>query len=317
MYMQRYRGVAGHHTFRDLIKLLRRGDRLVFNDTRVIPARLFGIKDNGLRIECLLTDMVSPLLWKALLNPARRLKKGAMMLVEGSDDCFLRVEEIYEDGSRLVGLVEQSGILTFADIMERYGHVPLPHYIERSDEKADRESYQTVYARNAGAIAAPTAGLHFTNDLLGRLRNEGVDFSFVTLHVGVGTFRPVKAADPREHPMHEERYQLSQKTINEITATKESGGRIIAVGTTVIRVLEHCAISGNMVAGAGQTRLLILPPYHFRVIDGIITNFHLPRSTLLMLICAFAGTLPVLHAYKEAVENRYRFFSYGDAMLIL
>jgi len=316
LYINRRSEKIDHYHFRDIISLLRKGDRLVFNDTRVIPARMYGRKENGLLIEFLFVEKIDRLNWIALVGPARRLRIGSMVQVEGCPGCFLKIVQVLPNGDRIVQLVGD-GVESIEQLMEKCGHLPLPHYIERNENHGDRESYQTVYARNNGAVAAPTAGLHFTDELFRELSAAGIDTSFLTLHVGVGTFRPVKETDPRKHVMHEERYELSEQTVEQIKTTRERGGRIIAVGTTVVRVLEHCAINGTLQPGIGKTRLMILPPYDFKIIDGLITNFHLPKSTLLMLVCAFAGHKKIMDAYRMAVKDCYRFYSYGNAMLIL
>lgn len=304
-----------HVQFKDILKILRKGDRLVLNDTRVIPARVFARKENGLRIEFLFVEKKDDLTWAALVGPARRLPVGATAEVENCPGCFLKIESVLANGDRVVSA---TGARSIEQIIEDYGSLPLPHYIERNENEMDRESYQTVFARNSGAVAAPTAGLHFTDELLNELSSAGIDISFLTLHVGIGTFRPVKHADPRMHDMHEERYILSSNTVEQINNTSKNGGRIIAVGTTVVRVLEHCALKCNeLCAGEGKTKLLILPPYEFRVVDGLITNFHLPKSTLLMLVCAFGGRNKIMEAYNNAVKYQYRFYSYGDAMIVL
>ncbi len=316
LYVKKNSEKIDHYCFRDIISLLKKGDRLVFNDTRVIPARIYGRKENGLRIEFLFIEKIDQFRWTALVGPARRLRIGSMVQVENCPCCFLKILQILPNGNRVVQLVGD-GAVTIDQLLERYGHLPLPHYIERSAELSDLESYQTVYARKNGAVAAPTAGLHFTDELFQKLSLAGIDISFLTLHVGVGTFRPVKEKDPRKHVMHEERYELSAETVEQIKTTRERGGRIIAVGTTVVRVLEHCALNGILQPGIGRTRLMILPPYDFKIVDGLITNFHLPKSTLLMLVCAFGGHKKIMEAYRVAVRDRYRFYSYGDAMLIL
>jgi S-adenosylmethionine:tRNA ribosyltransferase-isomerase len=222
-----------------------------------------------------------------------------------------------DDGyERLVSLV--SGADGLDEVIGEYGHIPLPHYMEREGDEVDSEMYQTVYASRPGAVAAPTAGLHFTDGLLADLSARGVDRSFVTLHVGVGTFRPVQVEDPRRHDIHEERFILDESSANEINATWARGGRVVAVGTTVVRVLESCAVGKHAVRPqSGRTKLMILPPYEFKAVDGLITNFHLPKSTLLMLVSAFAGREKVLGAYEEAIRQRYRFYSYGDAMVVI
>lgn len=317
LHVQKHSDSLCHHRFSDITRLLKKGDLLVFNDTRVIPARIYGRKENGLRIEFLFVEKIDQNTWVALVGPARRLRVGASVKVENSPRSFLRIEKVLPNGDRVVRLIGD-GTDSIEELLESSGHLPLPHYIERNDDEKDRELYQTVYARNRGAVAAPTAGLHFTNELLRQLSDDGIDTSFLTLHVGIGTFRPVKESDPRRHDMHEEWYVLSDKTAEKIKETRKNGGRIIAVGTTVVRVLEHCAIGeGELKAGTGKTKLLILPPYDFKVVDGLITNFHLPKSTLLMLVCAFGGKKRILDAYRTAVNEEYRFYSYGDAMLIL
>jgi S-adenosylmethionine:tRNA ribosyltransferase-isomerase len=245
------------------------------------------------------------------------VKPGIEVTVDADPSIRLRITAVRDDGTRVV--VPVTAPITIEQIIERHGRMPLPPYIGREATERDRSSYQTVYARVPGAVAAPTAGLHFTRPLLKRLREKGVTGSSITLHVGVGTFRPVKEEDPRNHRIHEERFELSAETAREIAETKAAGGRIFAVGTTVVRTLEHCAATTTdsvLEAGRGTTRLMILPGYRFRVVDGLITNFHLPGSTLLMLVSAFAGRENVLHAYRKAVGERYRFYSYGDAMMI-
>ena len=318
LVLDRKTGAIGHRMFSDIVELIRPGDLLVFNDTRVLPARLFCRKASGGHVELLFTGPVDPRTWKALAKPGRRLKAGSILSVNGDRDSgTLRIEEVTPDGERVVRLPEGGRYRSIAELIERHGHVPLPPYIRRPDGGRDREDYQTVYARKPGAVAAPTAGLHFTVELLAALRKRGVDGAFLTLHVGTGTFLPVKVSDPREHLMHEEEYELPREAAEAVTRTRQAGGRVIAVGTTVVRVLEHCAPSpGTIHASCGRTGLKILPPHAFRIVDGLITNFHLPRSTLLMLVSAFASRGHVLAAYAEAVRKRYRFYSYGDAMFI-
>ncbi|MDR2692782.1 MAG: tRNA preQ1(34) S-adenosylmethionine ribosyltransferase-isomerase QueA [Chitinispirillales bacterium] len=336
-----------HLRFRDILTILRPGDRLVFNDTRVIPARLFCAKvGTGAAIELFFTERAGEdgRSWRALVKPAKRAPVGTVLSVDANPHIKIRIDGVMADGyERLVSLVPlpnggidntnrvdnnhiedvgvdtgHSGINTLDAVINAYGRIPLPHYMERDGDAVDDEMYQTVYADRPGAVAAPTAGLHFTQKLLDELAAMGVDRSFVTLHVGVGTFRPVQADDPREHDIHEERFELSDRAAGEINATWGGGGRVIAVGTTAVRVLESCAVSAHEVAPkSGRTKLMILPPYQFRAVDGLITNFHLPESTLLMLVSAFAGRETVLGAYREAVGRGYRFFSYGDAMLIV
>jgi len=311
-----------HLSFRDILTILKPGDRLVFNDTRVIPARLFCTKvDTGAAIELFFTERVGEdgRSWKALVKPAKRAPVGTILAVNENPQITIKVDEILSDGyERLVSLVSSSNSTTLDAVIDAYGRLPLPHYMERDGDAVDDEMYQTVYAGRPGAVAAPTAGLHFTQKLLDDLTVMGVDKSFVTLHVGIGTFRPVQVDDPRDHDIHEERFELSGQTADEINATWSRGGRVIAVGTTAVRVLESCAVSVHNVApNSGRTKLLILPPYQFRAVDGLITNFHLPKSTLLMLVSAFADRETILSAYREAVGRGYRFFSYGDAMLVI
>jgi S-adenosylmethionine:tRNA ribosyltransferase-isomerase len=314
IHLVRSRGSIEHRRFDDIPRLLKPGDHMVFNDTKVLPARVICRKETGGAVELLFTERVNDFSWKALVKPAKRVRKGASLLVDGGTRAGLTVDEPMPDGTWLVSLRDAG---TIEDLLRRCGRVPLPHYIRREPARSDTETYQTVFAKNPGAIASPTAGLHFTDETLRRLDAAGVSTSFVTLHVGVGTFRPVKEGDPNNHVMHEERYVLSPETAARIADTRKAGGRIIAVGTTVVRVLEHCSLaSGYPVASSGTTRLMILPGYSFKAIDGMITNFHVPQSTLLMLVCAFAGKHFIFKAYEEAIRREYRFFSYGDAMFI-
>lgn len=317
MVASRQGGTIDHCTFQDLVTLLKPGDRLVFNNTWVIPARLLVYKSTGGRIELFLHEKVDAYTWRALVKPGRRCSVGTIVTLEGVEAVKIRIHGVLPSGERLVQLASAPDDMNLEEVMERYGHVPLPPYIDRSDQIADRKSYQTIYAAIPGAVAAPTAGLHFTTALLELLTRAGVEFSYLTLHVGMGTFQPVKVADLSDHVMHEEAFILSEQTVREIEQTRATGGRIIAVGTTVVRVLEHCnAIFGRLLPQQGTTRLMIIPPYQFGVVDALITNFHLPRSTLLMLVSAFAGREHILHMYDEAVRNDYRFFSYGDAMFL-
>ena len=292
-------GPDRHRRVRDLPTLLRPDDLVVLNDTRVIPARLFGRRGEG-KMEVLLVEKLGEREWEALVRPGKRAKPGTGILFEGLS---AEVIEKREDRYRL----------RFSEPVEphldRLGHIPLPPYIHRADEAADRERYQTVFARTPGAIAAPTAGLHFSRELLEEL---GTRIARVTLHVGIGTFKPVSAERIEDHRMDRERWEVSEETAEAIRRTRESGGRIVAVGTTVVRTLE----SSGGEAGSGSTDLFITPGYRFRVVDVLLTNFHLPRSTLLMLVSAFAGRERVLAAYEEAIREGYRFYSYGDAMLV-
>jgi S-adenosylmethionine:tRNA ribosyltransferase-isomerase len=321
LYMKRETAEAVQHLkFRNLADILKPKDRLVFNNTRVIPARVFCRKITGASLEFFFTERVDDTHWKALIKPAKRAAAGSEVYIDNFPQVKLSVEKVMEDGyERLITLI--SGAESLEQVIEAYGHIPLPHYIRRSDEddeSIDKELYQTVYAGVPGAVAAPTAGLHFTNEFIDELSIRGIDKSFVTLHVGAGTFRPVQVDDPRKHDIHEERFELSPQSAREINSTWERGGRVIAVGTTVVRVLEACAVSKHKVASnSSRTKLMILPPYEFKAVDGLVTNFHLPRSTLLMLVSAFSARERILEAYREAVEERYRFYSYGDAMVIV
>jgi S-adenosylmethionine:tRNA ribosyltransferase-isomerase len=301
MVIHRDTGLIEHRMFRDFPEYGKPNDLIVLNDTKVIPARLFS-QDGKSEILCL--DRSSPTLWRCLVKPGKKMRVGATIQVA---DAIGSVVEVYDNGDRLIEWDRE------IDIYE-HGHLALPHYMNREDEAEDRDRYQTVYAKNEGAIAAPTAGLHFTPEMLERLPHV-----FLTLHVGVGTFRPVKAERPEEHEMHSENYRVSAETAQAINAA----GRTIAIGTTVTRVLEHLAKSAGpgerIPAGehSGSTDIFLYPPYQFRAVDALLTNFHLPQSTLLMLVSAMASRELILEAYRQAVEQEYRFYSYGDCMLIL
>jgi S-adenosylmethionine:tRNA ribosyltransferase-isomerase len=311
MVIHRSTGQIEHRIFRDLPGYLQAGDVLVLNESRVIPARTFATNPHGTLLEVLLvrelTSGPNPL-WEAMLKPARRAKVGSVLTF--ADGLKATVEAVEEDGTRL---------LRFAgnvwEHLENIGKTPLPPYIHAS---VDPERYQTVYARTSGSVAAPTAGLHFTPELLERVRSLGVVICYVTLHVGPGTFKPVQG-DPDQHPMHLEPYQIPEQTAQAINQAKAEGQRIIAVGTTVVRTLEtaYSPELGGVRAGAGETRLFIRPGFQYRVVDALITNFHLPKSTLLMLVSAFMGHELMQRAYRTAVAERYRFYSLGDAMLVL
>ncbi|MBA3980339.1 MAG: tRNA preQ1(34) S-adenosylmethionine ribosyltransferase-isomerase QueA [Alcanivorax sp.] len=299
-----------HRRFPDLLTLLRPGDLLVFNDTRVIPARLFGHKASGGRIEVLVERLLDTHRALAHVRASKAPKPGTRLLFdEGiSATMVARQGELFEllfDGS--------DDLLT---VLDRIGHMPLPPYIDRPDDEQDLSRYQTVYARHPGAVAAPTAGLHFDEALLAALREHGVDTAFVTLHVGAGTFQPVRAEVVTEHVMHSERYQVPEALVEQVARTRAAGGRVVAVGTTSLRALESASAGGALAAGQGETDIFIYPGYRFRCVDALVTNFHLPRSTLLMLVSALAGREQILAAYAEAVAQEYRFFSYGDAMFI-
>jgi S-adenosylmethionine:tRNA ribosyltransferase-isomerase len=302
-------GQTRHHVFRDLPGLLVPGDLLVVNDTRVLPARLYGTKASGGRVELLLERLTGPNRALVQLRASKTPKPGSWIDVEGDGALVVRGR----DGPFFV---VESPAEPIAGLFERAGHMPLPPYIERSDEAADRERYQTVYAREQGSVAAPTAGLHFDELLFEALAARGIRRTAVTLHVGAGTFQPVRSDDIRQHQMHREWLQVPAATIEAIRATRAAGGRVIAVGTTSCRALETAAASGVLTPFVGETQLFLTPGSRFRAIDGLITNFHLPESTLLMLVSAFAGREQVLAAYAEAIRERYRFFSYGDAMLV-
>ena len=302
-------GALVDRQFRDLPQLLRQGDLLVFNDTRVIPARLFGHKlESGGRVEIMLERLTGARAAIVQLRASKPVRPGAVIALAGADT--LTVVDREDDFWR----VEFSG--DAHEIFDRHGEMPLPPYVARAAEAADRERYQTVYAREPGAVAAPTAGLHFDEQLLQACRGAGAEFAYVTLHVGAGTFQPVRADNVEEHRMHSELCVVSTDTCQAIAAARARGNRVIAIGTTAVRSLESAAASGELQPCAGETRLFITPGKRFRVIDAMVTNFHLPESTLLMLVSAFAGREHVLSAYRHAVEQQYRFFSYGDAMFV-
>jgi S-adenosylmethionine:tRNA ribosyltransferase-isomerase len=298
--------------FFNIIDYLNEGDLLVLNNSRVLPARLYGIKENSTtKIEFLLLEQKSKNTWEVLIKPAKKLKVGARVLFEDGK-LIAEILEIKEDGNRVV---EFSFEGIFFEILEEIGLMPLPHYI--TEELNEKERYQTVYSKDVGSAAAPTAGLHFTNELLQKIKSKGVNIAYVTLHVGLGTFRPVKVDNITEHKMHSENYHISQETADLINSTKKSGGKVVGVGTTSCRVLESVAtFEGEIKEYSGNTDIFIYPGYKFKVIDALITNFHLPQSTLIMLVSAFYGYEKTMNAYKYAVENEYRFFSFGDAMII-
>lgn len=333
LVLERASGRISHHLFRDLIDFLRPEDVLVVNDTRVLPARLFGIKrDTGGRVEFVLLHRAGGEdLWEVLVRPGRRLPPGAVVLFyadgqtgegwHGLKESLVPPEleatvlERTPSGGRIVRFYWNKE-RCFEEVLAGIGRVPLPPYIH--SQLADPERYQTVYAKHLGSAAAPTAGLHFTPSLLADLKRHGVAVVSITLHVGLGTFRPVQVDEVEEHVMHAESYQVSPEAAEMINARRNSGGRVVAVGTTVARTLESVAdLNGRITAGSGWTDIFIYPGYRFRAVDALITNFHLPRSTLLMLVSAFAGRERVLAAYQEAIRLRYRFYSFGDAMLIL
>ena len=305
-------GKIEHKNFRNIIEYLNPGDCLVMNNTRVIPARLYGVKeDTGGKIEFLLLKRIDLNTWNVILKPGKRARTGARFVF---GDGLLKAEviEVRPDGNRIVRF-EYDGV--WEELLDKLGEMPLPPYIKEKLE--DKERYQTVYSKIEGSAAAPTAGLHFTNELLEDIKDKGVKTAYLTLHVGLGTFRPVSVENVEEHVMHTEHYEVSQEAADIINETRKSGGRIIAVGTTSVRTLETVAEdNGTMKAEIGDTSIFIYPGYKFKVTDSIITNFHLPESTLLMLVSAFAGKENIFEAYEQAVKEKYRFFSFGDAMLL-
>ncbi len=313
LVLNRKTGAVEHHTFREIMNYVRSGDCLVLNNTKVIPARLMGVKeDTGAAIEVLLLKRRDNDVWETLVKPGKKARSGAKIVF--GDGC-LRAEvlDVEEEGNRLIRF-DYEGI--FEEVLDRLGEMPLPPYI--THKLQDKNRYQTVYAKYEGSAAAPTAGLHFTEELLAQIEEMGVNIAYVTLHVGLGTFRPVKADNILEHHMHSEHYEVTPETAELINRTKESGGRVICVGTTSCRTVESAADeNGRVQPGCGDTEIFIYPGYRFKVLDCLITNFHLPESTLVMLVSALAGRENVLAAYREAVEERYRFFSFGDAMLVI
>lgn len=313
MVLDRQTGDVEHRHFTDILEYLHPGDCLVINNTKVIPARLFGVKeDTRAKIEVLLLKRKENDIWETLVKPGKKAKPGTK-LVFGDGLLTAEVVDVVEEGNRLIQF-HYDGI--FEEILDQLGQMPLPPYI--THQLKDKNRYQTVYAKYDGSAAAPTAGLHFTKELLQKVKDMGVDIAEVTLHVGLGTFRPVKVENVLDHHMHSEFYMVSQEAADKINRAKESGHRVIAVGTTSTRTLEAAADeNGRLHETSGWTEIFIYPGYQFKVIDALITNFHLPQSTLVMLVSALAGREHVLHAYEIAVKERYRFFSFGDAMLIL
>ncbi len=312
MVLDRALQSISHHTFSDLPDLLKAQDCLVINETRVGPVRLFGRRrETGGAVELLLVRPFEDGSWEALARPGRRLRPGVEIAFDGSDG-VVTVVEVLPDGHRRVTFDRDAEAL-----MASHGRTPLPPYIQREADDADSERYQTVYAKEPGAVAAPTAGLHFTHDMLGKIEAMGVDIARVLLHVGPGTFRPIESDDPTQHRMHSEYYELDEAAAGSVNSTCRRGGRIVAVGTTSVRVLEANAADRVVTHDTGWTDIFIYPPYCFQMVDALITNFHLPRSTLLMLVSAFAGQEFILEAYQSAIAEDYRFYSYGDAMLIV
>ena len=296
--------------FTDLIDLIKEGDLLVFNDTKVIPARLHGQKETGGKLEVLIERVIDEHHVLAHVRCSKSPKPGNILILESK----IKAEMLDRQGElfRLKFHSEQSVL----SLLEQYGHMPLPPYITRSDDKNDQQRYQTVYADKPGAVAAPTAGLHFDDAMLQQLKTKGVNFAHVTLHVGAGTFQPVRCDNILDHEMHSEYVEVTQQVVDQINDTKQQGGRVIAVGTTAVRSIESAAQQGELMPFYNDTNIFIYPGYEFKVIDALITNFHLPQSTLLMLVCALAGYENMMAAYHHAVDKEYRFFSYGDAMFI-
>lgn len=314
MILDKQTGKVTHETFHNLMSFLRKGDCLVLNDTKVLPARLFGVKvETGAKVEVLLLKQLNGDQWETLVKPAKRLKKG-MTITFGDGQLKAVCQDELEHGGRILEF-QYDGI--FYEVLDQLGKMPLPPYIKTQLEDQDR--YQTVYAKERGSAAAPTAGLHFTEELLEEIRKKGIHIAYITLHVGLGTFRPVNVDDIEEHDMHSEFYRMSEETAALLNQIRKQGGRIISVGTTSTRTLETIASAhnGHFTEGNGWTDIFIYPGYEFKAIDGMITNFHLPKSTLIMLVSALAGREQVLHAYEEAVKEKYRFFSFGDAMLLI
>lgn len=311
LVLDRNSGETAHRHFYDIIEYLKPGDCLVMNDSRVLPARLLGCRPTGGAVELLLLKDLGDKRWECLAKPGRKLQEGQEVIF-GDGQLRAVVRQVLPEGNRIVEFL-YDGI--FLEVLERLGKMPLPPYIK--EELQDNERYQTVYSKQIGSAAAPTAGLHFTQELLEKIRAKGVDTAFVTLHVGLGTFRPVKAEDISEHHMHSELCMINEETAQMLNATRKRGGRIVCVGTTSCRTLESLAnADGTFTAQSKWTDIFIFPGYTFKAMDALITNFHLPESTLVMLVSAFAGREHVLEAYRQAVEERYRFFSFGDAMYI-
>lgn len=316
LVLDRKTGAVRHHVFRDLPGLLRPGDLLVVNRSRVLPARLLGTRAGGGEAEVLLLRDRGHDVWEALVRPGRRLRAGTRVRVDDGLQVEILGGPALADGRRRVRLIHHSA--DAARELERLGHVPLPPYIRRDDRPADRLRYQTVYAKEPGSVAAPTAGLHLTPELLDSLQERGIERADVVLHVGPGTFRPVQVEDVRDHTVPTEPYVVPEETSAAIARTRARGGRVVAVGTTTTRVLETVADDrGRVTAGEGETGLVIVPGHRFRAVEALVTNFHLPRSSLLLLASAFAGRERILQAYAEAARQEYRFYSYGDAMLVL
>jgi S-adenosylmethionine:tRNA ribosyltransferase-isomerase len=310
LVLDKHSGQIEHKQFTSLIDYLKPGDLLVFNNSRVIPARMFAKKQTGGHVEILIERVLDTHRVLAHVKASKAPKAGTEILLEEGS---IFICEGREDSLFILSLHSTKSIW---DVMTEVGHIPLPHYMEREDEQFDRERYQTVYAKPEGSVAAPTAGLHFDHELLEHLKHKGIEFAYVTLHVGAGTFQPVRVENILEHTMHSEWIDVPESVVNKIKQTKANGNKVIAVGTTSVRSLETAALNGELEAYHGDTAIFIYPGFQFKVIDAMVTNFHLPESTLLMLISAFAGREHVMKAYEAAIDERYRFYSYGDAMLI-
>jgi S-adenosylmethionine:tRNA ribosyltransferase-isomerase len=306
-------GQLSHKSFSDVYDLVDENDLLVFNNTKVVPARLFAKKESGGKLEILFERMIDTHTFLAHVRSSRSPKEGSKIFVDTDDGSHQELE--MKGRQNALFILEAKSMEVFA-LLEKYGHIPLPPYIERGDEDLDQNRYQTVYADKPGAAAAPTAGLHFDDDLIDRLRGKGVETAFVTLHVGAGTFQPVKVEDIKDHEMHSEWIEVTQDVVDKVAETRNKGGRVVCVGTTSVRSLESASQSGELRAFTGDTDIFIFPGYEFKSVDALITNFHLPKSTLLMLVSAFSGKENMLSAYEEAVKQKYRFFSYGDAMFL-
>jgi S-adenosylmethionine:tRNA ribosyltransferase-isomerase len=304
-------GATNDRQFNELLSFLRPDDLVVFNDTRVIPARLYGHKASGGKVEILIERLEGEHQALAHIKASKAPKPGSFLNLDGGGVCEMLERE--QDLFRLRFITEQP----LLELLATIGHIPLPPYIDRPDDADDLQRYQTLFAQRAGAVAAPTAGLHFDQPMLEALDQQGIAKAFVTLHVGSGTFQPVRVENLADHVMHKEFFQVSAETVTAVEQTRARGGRVVAIGTTAVRALESASRSGRLQAGFGDTDLFITPGYRFQSVDALLTNFHLPESTLLMLISAFAGYQPVMQAYQHAIQQQYRFFSYGDAMLIM
>lgn len=308
--MNRDTGQIIDRQFTDFIDLINADDLLVFNDTKVIPARLFGKKSSGGKVEILIERILDEHCAIAHVKASKAPKAGALIDLDNGYCCEVqgRVDDLFQ--------LEFKGEHSLLTLLEQIGHIPLPPYITRADDEADFSRYQTVFAKQQGAVAAPTAGLHFDEVMLEKIRAKGVHTAFVTLHVGSGTFQPVRVENLADHLMHKEYFIVPSETVDAVQQARERGGRVIAIGTTAVRALESASTSGQLTAGCGDTDLFITPSYEFKSVDAMLTNFHLPESTLLMLVSAFAGYQPIMNAYQHAIEQSYRFFSYGDAMFL-